>query len=198
MIKDWKKDILTVPNMLSLFRLILIPVYIAIYLNATETVHYFIAAGILAVSCLTDLIDGKIARHFNMMSNVGQVLDPLADKLTQFSLAVCLAVEYPVIWLMVCMIFIKELFQLIAGIVFLRKGKMLKGALFTGKVCPTILFASLILLVLIPPVYLTNTFVNIVTAVDILFLLIAFIDYIRIYTKRSSMMKNINEQGTNA
>lgn len=198
MIKDWKKDILTVPNMLSLFRLILIPVYIAIYLNATETVHYFIAAGILAVSCLTDLIDGKIARHFNMMSNVGQVLDPLADKLTQFSLAVCLAVEYPVIWLMVCMIFIKELFQLIAGIVFLRKGKMLKGALFTGKVCTTILFASLILLVLIPPVYLTNTFVNIVTAVDILFLLIAFIDYIRIYTKRSSMMKNINDQGKNA
>lgn len=198
MIKDWKKDILTVPNMLSLFRLILIPVYIAIYLNATETVHYFIAAGILAVSCLTDLIDGKIARHFNMMSNVGQVLDPLADKLTQFSLAVCLAVEYPVIWLMVCMIFIKELFQLIAGIVFLRKGKMLKGALFTGKVCTTILFASLILLVLIPPVYLTDTFVDIVTAVDILFLLIAFIDYIRVYTKRSSMMKNINDQGKNA
>ena len=198
MIKDWKKEILTVPNMLSLFRLILIPVYIAIYLNATEPVHYFIAAGILAVSCLTDLIDGKIARHFNMMSTVGKVLDPLADKLTQFTLAVCLAIEFPVVWLMVCLIFVKEIFQLAAGIVFFRKGQMLKGALFTGKMCTTVLFTSLILLVLIPPVYLNVTFVSIVTAVDILFLLIAFIDYVRVYVKHSPMIQNLNDQGKNA
>jgi cardiolipin synthase len=198
MIKDWKKEILTVPNMLSLFRLILIPVYILIYLNATEPVHYFIAAGILAVSCLTDLIDGKIARHFNMMSKVGQILDPLADKLTQFSLAVCLALEYPVIWLMVCLIFVKEIFQLVAAIVFLRKGQMLKGALFTGKMCTTILFTSLILLVLIPPAYLSATVVGIVTAVDILFLLIAFVDYVRVYAKHSSMIQDLNDQGKKA
>lgn len=198
MIKDWKKEILTVPNMLSLFRLILIPVYIVIYLNATEPVHYFIAAGILAVSCLTDLIDGKIARHFNMMSKVGQILDPMADKLTQFSLAVCLAIEYPVIWLMVCLIFVKEIFQLAAAIVFLRKGQMLKGALFTGKMCTTILFTSLILLVLIPPAYLSATVVGIVTAVDILFLLIAFVDYVRVYTKHSPMIQDLNDQGKKA
>ena len=198
MIKDWKKEILTVPNMLSLFRLILIPVYIVIYLNATEPVHYFIAAGILAVSCLTDLIDGKIARHFNMMSKVGQILDPLADKLTQFSLAVCLAIEYPVIWLMVCLIFVKEIFQLVAAIVFLRKGQMLKGALFTGKMCTTILFTSLILLVLIPPAYLSATVVGIVTAVDILFLLIAFVDYVRVYAKHSPMIQTLHDQGTKA
>lgn len=194
MIKDWKKDILTVPNMLSLFRLMLIPVYIVIYLNATDPVHYFIAAGILAVSCLTDLIDGKIARHFNMMSKVGQILDPLADKLTQFSLAVCLAIEYPVIWLMVCLIFVKEIFQLVAAIVFLRKGQMLKGALFTGKMCTTVLFVSLILLVLIPPVYLNSNVVSIVTTVDILFLLIAFIDYVRVYAKRSPMIEKLSDQ----
>ena len=46
-IKDWKKDIFTIPNMLSLFRLILIPVYVVIYLKATEPVHYYIAGGIL-------------------------------------------------------------------------------------------------------------------------------------------------------
>ena len=187
MIKDWKKEILTVPNMLSLFRLILILVHIAIYLNAPEPEHY-----------LTDLIDGKIARHFNMMSTVGKVLDPLADKLTQFTLAVCLAIEFPVVWLMVCLIFVKEIFQLAAGIVFFRKGQMLKGALFTGKMCTTVLFTSLILLVLIPPVYLNVTFVSIVTAVDILFLLIAFIDYVRVYVKHSPMIQNLNDQGKNA
>ena len=60
-IKDWKKDILTIPNLLSLFRLVLIPVYIVIYLNAKNAADYYIAGGILAVSCLTDAIDGKIA-----------------------------------------------------------------------------------------------------------------------------------------
>ena len=80
-VHDWKKDIFTIPNMLSLFRLLLIPVYVVIYLKATEPVHYYIAGGILAVSCLTDLVDGKIARKFHMISTLGKILDPLADKL---------------------------------------------------------------------------------------------------------------------
>ena len=96
-IKDWKKDLFTIPNMLSLFRLLLIPVYVVIYLNADADIDYYIAGGILAVSCLTDMIDGQIARHFNMISTIGKILDPLADKVTQFTLIVCLAIEYPVL-----------------------------------------------------------------------------------------------------
>lgn len=192
-IKDWKKEILTIPNLLSLFRLVLIPVYVVIYIKATEPVHYYIAGGILAVSCLTDLIDGKIARHFNMISTVGKVLDPFADKLTQFTLAICLAVRYPVIWLMVVLIFVKELFQLIAGIVALRKGLILKGALMSGKICTTILFISLIIMVLTPEVYLTDKVVLTVTLVDVGFLLIAFADYARTYFKHTSMLQNLNE-----
>ena len=84
--KNWKKDIFTIPNMLSVFRLLLIPVYVAIYLNAQTLTDHLVAGSILAVSCLTDMIDGKIARHFNMISTTGKVLDPLADKLTQFTL----------------------------------------------------------------------------------------------------------------
>ena len=192
-IKDWKKDILTVPNMLSLFRLVLIPVYVLIYLNATEPVHYYIAGGILAVSCLTDLIDGQIARRFNMISTVGKVLDPFADKLTQFTLAICLAVQYPVVWIMVCLIFVKEIFQLIAGIVAYRKGQMLKGALIAGKVCTAVLFLSLIILVLTPPQFLSDTVVAAVTAMDVVFLLISFISYARAYYKHSPMIENLED-----
>ena len=72
MIKDWKKDIFTIPNLLSLFRLVLIPVYMAIYLNARVMADYIIAAVILAISCLTDMVDGKIARKYNMISTVGK------------------------------------------------------------------------------------------------------------------------------
>ena len=192
-IKDWKKEIMTIPNMLSLFRLVLIPVYVVIYLNATAPVHYYIAGGILAVSCLTDLIDGQIARRFNMISTVGKVLDPFADKLTQFTLAVCLAVQYPIVWAMVILIFVKEIFQLIAGIVVFRRGRMLKGALIAGKVCTTVLFVSLIVMVLTPPQYLSNTVVSIVTAVDVVFLLISFVSYARAYYKHSPMIENLED-----
>ena len=57
-IHDWKKDFFTIPNYLSLFRLLLIPVYVLIYLKAAAPSHHAIAAGILALSCLTDLLDG--------------------------------------------------------------------------------------------------------------------------------------------
>ena len=178
-IKNWKKEILTIPNMLSLFRLALIPVYMLIYLNAEQPYHYYLSAGILAVSCLTDLIDGKIARHFNMISTIGKILDPLADKATQFTLIVCLAIRYPFLWYLVALFVVKEGFQLIAGGLTLRKGKMLEGALLSGKICTTVLFLSLIVLVMIPT--LSESTVAIFALVDAAFMVIAFIAYVLAY-----------------
>ena len=177
--KDWKKEILTIPNLLSMFRLILIPVYIAIYLNADNTADYYLAAGILAVSCLTDMIDGKIARHFNQISSFGKILDPLADKATQFTLIICLNVKYRFLWYLVTLFVLKESFQLIAGGINLRKGRMLKGALISGKVCTTVLFVSLIILVMLPK--LSANIVKIIALIDAIFMLIAFNEYVIAY-----------------
>jgi len=181
-IKNWKKDILTIPNLLSLFRLVLIPVYVVIYLHAENAADYYLAAGILAVSCLTDMIDGKIARHFNMISTVGKILDPVADKATQFTLIICLALRYPILWYLVGLFVVKESFQLIAGGINFRKGRMLKGALITGKICTTVLFISLILMVMIPN--MDVTLFNILFALDTVVMLIAFGDYFRVYFKK--------------
>lgn len=191
-IKNWKKDILTIPNLLSLFRLVLIPVYVLIYLNARDNRDYFLAAAILAVSCLTDLIDGKIARHFNMISTLGKILDPLADKATQLTLIVCLALPHPVLWYLVALFVVKESFQLIAGGINLRKGIMLKGALITGKVCTTILFVSLILMVLMPD--LSDTTILWIVIVDIVFMLISFADYVFTYSRKTSRFQAINTE----
>ena len=190
-IRNWKKDLFTIPNMLSLFRLVLIPVYVVIYLNATAFADYAIAAGILAVSCLTDLIDGKIARHFNMISTVGKFLDPLADKLTQFTLLVCLSISHPVIWNLAAIMLIKESFQLIAGIIQFRKGKMLTGALITGKICTTVLFVSLIVLVLMPN--LKQEYLNIITFVDAAVMLVSFGHYALTYYKKTPMIQAIED-----
>ncbi len=188
-VKDWKKEIFTIPNLLSLFRLLLIPLYISIYLNARDTADYYLASAILAVSCLTDLVDGQIARRFQMISTVGKVLDPLADKLTQFTLVICLSIKYPVLLILVILIFIKEVFQLIAGILRFKKGKMLKGAQLTGKICTTVLFVSLILLVMLPDI--SYKAVQIITVINFVFLMIAFIDYIIVYLRKDSKFQSL-------
>lgn len=191
-IKNWKKEILSIPNLLSLFRLALIPVYMLIYLNATQPSHYYLSAAILAVSCLTDLIDGKIARHFNMVTTLGILLDPVADKATQFTLILCLAMRYPVLWYLVATFVIKEGFQLIAGSLILRKGKILDGALITGKICTTVLFLSLIILIMIPT--MSHKQVAIITAIDIIFMIISFIGYILIYCGKIQRIQDLPKQ----
>lgn len=191
-VKDWKKDLFTIPNLLSLFRLVLIPVYVVIYFHADTDADYYLAAGILAVSCITDLIDGKIARHFNMISNTGKILDPLADKATQFTLIICLTIRYPILLALICLFVVKEGFQLIAGLVILKRGEILAGALLSGKICTTVLFISLILLVMIPRI--STTALYIITAVDCLFMLISFFDYARLYYTHSPMIQKIDNQ----
>lgn len=191
LIKNWKKDLLTIPNLLSLFRLLLIPVYIVIYLQAKDLTDHCIAAGILAVSCLTDAIDGKIARHFNMISTIGKILDPFADKATQFTLIVCLAIKNPVLWTLVVLFVIKESFQLIAGYLTFRKGKMLTGALLAGKICTAVLFVSLIILVLFPD--LKQSIICWITAVDCLSMVVSFIGYARAYYTHSPMIQELDQ-----
>ena len=180
-IKKLKREWLTIPNLLSLFRLLLIPVYVVLYLNARDFSDHFLASTILAVSCLTDLIDGKIARQFNMTSTVGKILDPLADKATQFTLILCLAFRYHVLNYLIILFFAKECFQLVAGIINWRKGIILKKALMSGKICTTVLFISLIIMVLFPYDRLSEQTVTIFTIIDLIFLMIAFLDYLFTY-----------------
>ncbi len=188
-IQNWKKELFTIPNLLSLFRLVLLPIYARIYLNATEEYEYMIAGSIMAVSCLTDLVDGKIARKFNQITNLGKVLDPFADKITQFTLTLCLSLKYPVLHPVLALFVVKEAFQLIVGIIFLTKGRMLPGALMAGKICTTILFVSLIALVLMP--HMNPLLVDAIALVDGIFLLISFIAYITAYFGKDKKVQDL-------
>lgn len=191
-IQNWKKEILTIPNLLSLFRLLLIPVYVHLYRNAVTRQQYIAAAGILAVSCLTDLADGKIARRFHMVSNTGKVLDPLADKLTQLALFLCLSARYPLLYPVLTLFLVKEMFQLLAGILHFRRGKVLPGALIAGKCCTTVLFVSFLVLVLFPESERVS--VKVIMILDSLFLLIAFISYIRAYYGKDKKIQDVGSE----
>ena len=182
----WKKEIITIPNALSLFRIALIPVYISAYLHAVNDRQYLLAGSILAVSCLTDMADGIIARKFGMITTLGKILDPLADKLTQFALILSLSAKYSMLYPVLALFLAKELFQGGALLFFAQKRKALPGALFAGKLCTAVLFVSLILLVMFPHIHPKVVFW--LTMADGLFLLYSFSSYLGAYFGKHSRL----------
>ncbi len=137
-----ENKILTIPNLLSLFRLILIPVIVWLYWFRKD---YFPAGVLLIISGLTDLADGYIARHFNAVSNVGKILDPIADKLTQAAMLFCLVTRFPLMAAPFGFLVIKEVFIGTTGLLMIRKTGKVVGADFHGKVATTLLYAMMIL-----------------------------------------------------
>lgn len=77
------KEIFSIPNLMGYFRILLIPVFTWIYVQADSVSDYYTAAVLVGISGLTDMFDGKVARKFNMITELGKFIDPLADKLTQ-------------------------------------------------------------------------------------------------------------------
>lgn len=133
---------LTIPNILSLFRLLLIPVIIWLYFWKKE---YIYAVVVIILSGLTDVVDGYIARKFNMVSDVGKVLDPIADKLTQAAVLICLGSRYPLLLLLVLIMAIKEAVSGLMSLVAIKKTKEIKGADWHGKVTTCLLYFTMLL-----------------------------------------------------
>ena len=169
--KHWKKDLFAIPNLLSLLRIALIPVYMILYRRGDHGT----AGLVLALSCLTDMMDGYIARRFSMTTALGAILDPIADKATQLTLIVCLSMRYRVLRPVLVLFIIKESVQLVVSLFCLRRGKTLCGALWTGKVCTAILFIGFIILVIFPR--LPSRLVAAIALTDALALGISFACY---------------------
>lgn len=144
------RKILTIPNLLSLFRLVLAGVFAAVYLNADSQADYYRAVGVLALSGLTDFADGKIARHFHLVSELGKVLDPIADKLTQAVVACCLCRHYGPMKLLFLVLVIKELTQGVVGGLAVKRTGRNEGALLCGKITTFYLYAMMCFLLLVP------------------------------------------------
>ena len=133
--------ILTVPNVLSFFRLALIPVIIWLYIAMGE---YVLTAGLIVLSGATDVIDGFIARRFNMVSALGKALDPVADKLTQCAMLICLVFRFPLMLLPLGLLVVKELFSGITGLVIIKQSGKVYSALWHGKATTVLLYVLLL------------------------------------------------------
>ena len=155
-----RKEILTVPNFISFFRIGLIPVFLWLYCAVEKP---FAAIAVLAVSGLSDIADGIIARRFNMVSDFGKLLDPVADKLTQAALILSLSVRYPEIWALFFSFAGTEITLGVMGLVVLEKTDTMNSAQWFGKATTVIFEASMALLLLFPNIHPSTA--------DLLFLL---------------------------
>ncbi len=176
-----KREIFSIPNLMGYFRILLIPLFSWLYCTADSTGDYYAAAAVVGVSGLTDMFDGKIARRFNMITELGKFIDPLADKLTQAALLICLAVRYPLMRAVLVLFVIKEGFMLIMGALLLPRGKKLDGAMWFGKVCTAVLYAVLFLLLLLPGI--GREAANVLIGICGVFLLFSFLMYIPVFRK---------------
>ena len=138
----YEKKIVTIPNILSFFRICLLPVIVWLY--GVEN-NYVWAGYILILSGVTDMADGYIARHFHMISNLGKILDPIADKLTQGVMLLCLVLRFH--WMIVPFILMiaKEIYMSVSGILVIQRTGIVCGAQWHGKAATCFLYGMMIL-----------------------------------------------------
>ncbi len=136
-----KSKTFTIPNVISLIRIALIPVFIAIYFSNIKNAHAW-AFTIIILSALSDMADGIIARKFDMISDLGKVLDPIADKLSQVAIVTILCFKHKTLIPVFCVLFTKELLTAFAATFWFKKGMKPVSARWWGKLSTALLYSS--------------------------------------------------------
>lgn len=140
------EDIVLIPNIFSLLRLILLPEFIWFYVIGEKSA----ALCILALSAVSDFLDGRSARDLGQVTPLGRILDPVADKLTQICVAVCLAFDYHIVVLLAGLLVIKEGSAALAGIFLLRRGGEPFDSRWFGKLSTAMVYVLGVLLLFGP------------------------------------------------
>ncbi len=158
-----------IPNILSAVRLLMIPLVVIFFFKGERAV----ACAIFALANITDVADGVIARRYGFITELGKILDPLADKLLQVTTAVCLAVSNPVYIILAALLIVKELTMLIGGLIIMRSRSVNPVSAWYGKAATACYFVIVCIMILfenIAPFDLILTLLECVIAITALVL----------------------------
>ena len=185
-----------IPNILSIFRICLVPVFIAVYFADNRDIKYY-AVLVYAIAGLSDFLDGYIARKYDAQSKLGKLLDPLGDKLMTFTVLVCITITRPILFWAALLFFIKEILMGIGGLVLHKKARVeLPPANFIGKASTFVFFVVCVTLMLFRD--LPDSIAIILTSGAICLTLIALAGYLRSYIRiMKSLSKATNDIGEN-
>ena len=136
--KDGEDKIFTIPNLLSMFRIVLIIPMIVFFLSK----NYIGAVICIVISGLSDMFDGMIARRFNQISKLGKMLDPIADKLTLVAVIICIGILIPNLRLLVIILAAKDILMLIGGAYLIHRGITPPAAKWYGKIATVVFYIS--------------------------------------------------------
>ena len=168
---------MNLPNKLTVFRVILIPFFVLFLLVPIfgEGIDKWVALAIFIIASLTDLLDGKIARKYNLVTDFGKFMDPLADKLLVCSAMICLVgLQKIPSWIVVVIIareFIISGFRLIA----VENGRVI-AASYWGKFKTTFQMIMVVLMIADIPQLVIIT--NIIMYIALILTIISLVDYI--------------------
>lgn len=176
--KNGNKNI-NIPNTLSVLRIILIVPFVIYFMND----QILQAAVVLVVSGLSDMFDGMIARRFNQFTELGQMLDPLSDKMTQGAVAVCLAIKQPILIPLLAIFILKEILMVGAACLLIRKSKRPGGSKWYGKVATTLFYISFTIIVALKGIWgIENLMVTItLLSITAAFMIYAFVQYAKVF-----------------
>ncbi len=146
------KDFISVPNLITYLRFALIPAIIWAYCTLENGI---LTVVFVAISAMTDVLDGKIARRYNQVTDVGKALDPVADKLTQVAMMYCLLSKYELMLPVLIILVVKEIFMVITALWETKATNQINGALWYGKACTVFLYAVMLVLIFFPNIPLT-------------------------------------------
>lgn len=180
-----KEDLINIPNVLCYIRILLVPLFVYLFIQEL----YWQSALVVIIAAATDVVDGWIARHFNMITDWGKFIDPLADKLMQFAMLIMAIFKNPLVWILIGLFVIKEAIMLIVGLYIYHKGDNLNGAMWCGKLCTIVLDASLLIIIALPPHILVNELVITLIVICSGFLIMSFCVYMNAYKKLYREMK---------
>ncbi len=133
-----------IPNILTVIRLLLVPLFINLFFKNTNA-----AVMVFLIACLTDIIDGYIARHFGAISKFGMLADPLADKLLQLSALVCLYISSVLPAWAVIAVLAKEFIMMVGALILLNK-KIIIPSNKTGKTGTVVIAAAIVYCIAVP------------------------------------------------
>lgn len=170
---------MSIPNILSVFRLILIPVFLLVFFLMPDQI--WLSVLILLISGLSDVADGIIARKFDMVTQLGKILDPLADKLTQAAVCVALCIRHPQIIFLAVIFVIKESLMLAGGCLLIKSGKKIRSSKWFGKAATVVLYGVMIAIIAFPS--MPEWLLLLLCGIAIFFVVFAFIMYVPEFLK---------------
>ena len=173
---------MNIPNLLTIIRLFMVPVFVFTYLSVDSFLGRCLAAGIFLAAAVTDILDGYIARKYNKITDFGKLADPVADKMMQLSAVFCLAYKNRFSFCAIIVFLLKEL-VLIIGSLNLLKEKFVVQSKRTGKIATVVLFIALMIIMITDETMINKQVATLIMCVCIIFTVVAFFDYVSIYFK---------------